>query len=213
VLKVNEIFKSIQGESTFAGLPCTFIRLTGCNLRCPYCDTTYAFNDGKDMEIKDILLELNRLNAQSSHHIEITGGEPLLQEDVYPLTASLLDFGYKVLIETNGSIDISKVDGRSIIIMDIKTPGSGMVDKNDLGNIRRLTNKDEVKFVITDRQDYEWSKNILKRYNFPCTVLFSPVYENLSSEILVEWILADELSVRINMQLHKYIWGDKALHR
>ncbi len=213
MLKVNEIFKSIQGESSYAGLPCTFIRLTGCNLRCTYCDTEYAFYNGRDMTVADVLSELDRIKAKKSHHVEITGGEPLLQEDVLSLSSALLDIGHKVLIETNGSIDINKVDRRSIIIMDIKTPGSGMSDKNDLGNIEKLFEKDEVKFIITDREDYEWSKNLLKQFNFLCTVLFSPVFDKLSSEMLAEWLIADELPVRINMQLHKFIWGEKALHR
>jgi 7-carboxy-7-deazaguanine synthase len=213
MLKVNEIFRSIQGESSYAGLPCTFIRLTGCNLRCTYCDTVYAFYEGKEMTIEDILAELDRVNAKKSHHIEITGGEPLLQEEVLPLSKTLLDLGHRVLVETNGSIDIDRVDRRSVVIMDIKTPGSSMADKNDFDNIHRLTSKDEVKFIISDRTDYDWSKNILMLHEMPCTVLFSPVNDKISSETLSEWIIVDDLPVRLNMQLHKYIWGENALHR
>lgn len=219
-MKVNEIFRAIQGESSFAGLPCVFIRLTGCNLRCSYCDTTYAFYEGKEMMVDNVIEEVKRLTARDEGRgkrdeglVEITGGEPLLQKEVFPLVKGLIDLGYKVLIETNGSLDISRLDKHSIIIMDIKTPKSGMADKMDFKNIKRLKKKDEVKFVISDRDDYEWSKEVLRRYKIPCKVLFSPVYNRLDPEILSEWILRDDLSVRLNLQLHKYIWGEKAVHR
>jgi len=219
-MKVNEIFRGIQGESSRAGLPATFIRLTGCNLRCSYCDTTYAFYEGTEMPLEDIIEEViklttrdPRLKSPDNGLVEITGGEPLLQEDVFPLVKNLIELKYKVLVETNGSLDIGRLDKHSIIIMDIKTPGSGMADKMDFKNIERLTKKDEVKFVISDRGDYEWSKGILERYKFPCKVLFSPVYERLDPAVLSEWILEDNLTVRLNLQLHKYIWRDKAVHR
>lgn len=206
-MRINEIFRSIQGESSFAGLPCTFIRFTGCNLRCSYCDTPYAFYEGNEATVEGVIKEITGQTTQSYGLIEITGGEPLLQEEVYPLVKELLDLGYKILVETNGSIDIGRLDRRVIRIVDIKTPKSGMADKMDFKNIRRLTRKDEVKFVISDREDYEWSKEILERYKFPCKILFSPVYGRLEPAILSEWILYDNVPVRLNLQLHKYIWG------
>lgn len=211
-MKVNEIFKGIQGESSFTGLPCTFIRLTGCNLRCSYCDTSYAFYKGIDMDIKNIILEVMNLDSPESGQrvVEITGGEPLLQEEVYPLTKELLDLGYTVMLETNGSLDIGGLDRRVKRIMDLKTPGSGVSDKMDLENIEKLRNGDEVKFVISNRRDYEWSKEMLRKYKFPfCTILFSPVHGLLDPGILSKWILQDSLSVRLNFQLHKYLWGER----
>ncbi|MEK6693262.1 MAG: 7-carboxy-7-deazaguanine synthase [Nitrospirota bacterium] len=238
-MKVNEIFRSIQGESSFSGLPCTMIRLTGCNLRCLYCDTPYAFYDGTDMTVEDALKEITRLTigtrdereemnfknslpitepalSLSKGHsslVEITGGEPLIQEDVYLLIKGLLNTGYRVLIETNGSLDIGRLDSRVVRIMDIKTPKSGMSGNMDFENINKLGIKDEVKFVISDRDDYEWSKKVLGRYAIPCSILFSPAYGVLDPGILSDWILSDHLEVRLNLQLHKYIWGDKAVHR
>ncbi len=208
-MKVNEIFKGIQGESSFTGLPCTFIRLTGCNLRCSYCDTTYAFYEGIDMGVENIIREVIKLDSPESRQrfVEITGGEPLLQEEVYPLTKELLDLEYTVLLETNGSLDIEGFDRRVIRIMDLKTPGSGMSDQMDFDNIEKLKIGDEVKFVISNRKDYEWSKEILKKYRFPaCTILFSPVHGILDPGVLSMWILQDALSVRLNFQLHKYLW-------
>lgn len=211
-MKVNEIFKGIQGESSFTGLPTTFIRLTGCNLRCSYCDTSYAFYEGKEMEIENIIMEVIKLDSPKSgqRFVEITGGEPLLQGEVYPLTKELLDLGYTVLLETNGSLDIEGLDSRVIRIMDLKTPGSGMSDKMDFKNIENLKVRDEVKFVISNRKDYEWSKEILKEYRLlPCIILFSTVHGILDPGILSKWILQDALSVRLNFQLHKYLWGEK----
>lgn len=225
-MKVNEIFRSIQGESRFSGLPCTFIRFTGCNLRCHYCDTPDAFYDGKDMTLEDVIKEITGLTTgggrretnyrtqrtgiiKGSSLVEITGGEPLLQEEIYPLVTKLLDLNYTVLIETNGSLDIGRLDRRAIRIMDIKTPSSGMAERMDFKNIKKLNNKDEIKFVISDRDDYEWSKDVLRRYRLPCTVLFSPTHGILDPDIISEWILQDNLNVRLNLQLHKYIWWDK----
>lgn len=172
------------------------------------------------MQAENILQEITRLNPETGsgkgselNLIEITGGEPLFQEEVYPLVRRLLDMSYRVLLETNGSLDIGRLDSRVIKIMDIKTPSSGMADKMDFKNIEKLKTDDEVKFVISDRKDYEWSKEILRKYRFPCTILFSPVHEILDPGILSEWILQDALSVRLNIQLHKYIWRDKAVHR
>jgi 7-carboxy-7-deazaguanine synthase len=159
------------------------------------------------MTVEDVIEEVTRLTACLL--VEITGGEPLLQEEIYPLVKRLLDLNYTVLVETNGSLDIGRLDSRAVRIMDIKTPKSGMADKMDFENIGRLTKDDEVKFVISDRKDYEWSKGILRRYRFPCEVLFSPVHGRLDPDILSEWILQDDLPVRLNLQLHKYIWGDK----
>ncbi len=230
-MKVNEIFRSIQGESSFSGLPCTMIRLTGCNLRCLYCDTPYAFYDGTEMTVGDALKEITRLNigtrdgreetsfknslpvTRNLPLVEITGGEPLIQEDVNLLIKGLLNTGYRVLLETNGSLDIGSLDSRVVRIMDIKTPKSGMSGNMDFENINKLGNKDEVKFVISDRDDYEWAKKILGRYLFPCSILFSPAYGVLDPGILSDWILSDYLEVRLNLQLHKYIWGNKAVHR
>lgn len=202
-MKVNEIFRSIQGESSFAGLPCTFIRLTGCNLRCSYCDTPYAFYEGVEMTVDDVLRQVQGHSGPKL--IEITGGEPLLQEEVYTLVKRLLSKGYKVLVETNGSLDIGGLDKRATVVMDIKTPGSGMVEWMDFENLLRLRKKDELKFVICDRKDYEWAKGILKRFKFRCEVLFSPADGRVKPEVLANWILSDNLPVRLNLQLHKYI--------
>ncbi|HHJ51741.1 MAG TPA: radical SAM protein, partial [Caldithrix abyssi] len=172
-LKINEIFFSIQGESTYAGLPCVFVRLTYCNLRCTYCDTTYAFTEGRDMSLEEILTQVERYGCRL---VEITGGEPLLQKNVYPLMTELCDRGYRVLLETGGHMSIRSVDSRVVRIMDIKCPSSGESGKNDWSNIEALTARDEVKFVIGNREDYEWAKRILFQHtlNERCTVLFSP---------------------------------------
>ena len=206
-LKVNEIFFSIQGESSYAGRPCVFIRLTGCNLRCSYCDTRYAYSEGEELEILDIV---QRVTSHRCPLVEVTGGEPLIQRETPMLIDRLLEEGYEVLMETNGSQDISQVDNRCVKIVDIKCPSSGYAAHNDLQNLDRLTNHDEVKFVIADRDDYEYARQILNltgtstfRKN---AVHFSPAYGRLEPETLAEWILEDHLDVRLHLQLHKVIW-------
>lgn len=205
-MKICEIFTSIQGESSYAGQPCTFIRLTGCNLRCSYCDTRYAFDEGREIEVGAILEQVRKAGLPL---VEITGGEPLLQSrELQVLTGSLLDSGYKVLIETNGSLSIRDLDRRVVIILDLKTPGSGMSEKNDLSNLQYLKAADEIKFVIGDRKDYEWSKGIVERYELGgrYVLLFSPVSSLLEPRRLASWIMEDRLPVRLNLQLHKYIY-------
>lgn len=205
MLKVNEIFYSIQGESTYAGLPCVFIRLTYCNLRCSYCDTEYAFYEGKEMSLDDILNEVKKFDCQL---VEVTGGEPLFQQESFTLMSKLCDEGYKVLLETSGSISIENVDKRVTIIMDLKTPSSKMMKKNLYSNINFLKPDDEVKFVIGNREDYEWSKKIIEDYDLQkkCRILMSCVFGELSNVELATWILEDKLPVRFQVQLHKYIW-------
>ena len=208
-LLVNEIFYSIQGESIHSGRPCIFVRLTGCNLRCSYCDTRYAYEQGVDMEITEIM---NRIAAYQCRLVEITGGEPLLQSQTPILIHRLLENGYEVMLETNGSLDISRVDGRCIKIVDIKCPTSGESDKNDLENLKRLGSKDQVKFVIGDRSDYKYAKITMDSISpdFPEEqILFSPVSGGITSSQLAEWILEDNLNVRLHLQLHKIIWPDK----
>lgn len=205
MLTVNEIFYSIQGESTMAGLPCIFIRLTYCNLRCSYCDTEYAFYEGTDYSIKEILTELKKYNCNI---VEITGGEPLVQDEVIPLMKLLCDSSYQVMIETGGSLPISSIDKRVKVIMDLKCPSSKMTGKNLYENIYYLKENDEVKFVIGNREDYDWSKGIIDKYSLTkkCTILFSNVFSELAPTNLAEWILKDHLQVRFQIQLHKYIW-------
>jgi 7-carboxy-7-deazaguanine synthase len=207
-LKVNEVFYSIQGESSFAGHPCVFVRLTGCNLRCSYCDTQYAYDDGNTLKIDEILAEVGSYGCRL---VEITGGEPLLQKETPVLVQRLLGEGYEVLLETNGSQDISRIDGRCVRIVDIKCPSSGEEDKNDLKNLNILTDKDEVKFVIGDRVDYEYAKrmlNLIPSYSMrKTTVHFSTVFGEIDPKTLAKWILEDHLTVRLHLQLHKLIWG------
>lgn len=204
-LTVNEIFYSIQGESTFAGLPCVFVRLTYCNLRCVWCDTEYAFYEGKEMSFEEILEEVGRYPSKL---IEVTGGEPLAQEGVHELMRMLCDRGYTVLLETSGSISIAKVDPRVRIIMDIKCPGSGMAKKNVWENIRYLKPTDEVKFVVSHREDFDWAVDVVKRYEIEkkCPVLFSPVFGEVQPIELARWLLESGLGARMQLQLHKYIW-------
>lgn len=206
-MKICEIYPAIQGESTHAGLICTIVRLSGCNLRCTYCDTTYAFEEGYEMSEADIINEISLIGINL---VEITGGEPLLQKEVFRLIEKLINDGYTVLVETNGSIDIREIDRRAIIIMDIKTPGSGMADKMNFSNLYYLRKEDEVKFVLTDRADYEWSKEIVTKYKLidKCNVLFSPAYGILHPQALAKWLIEDKLAVRLNIQLHKYIYGE-----
>jgi 7-carboxy-7-deazaguanine synthase len=204
-LKVNEIFYSIQGESSMMGFPCVFVRLTYCNLRCAYCDTEYAFYEGKDMTIDEILSEIKKFNCK---FVEITGGEPLVQENVHSLIKRLCDSGYQVMIETGGSLLVKDIDKRVKIIMDLKTPSSKMMNKNLYENIEFLKPGDELKFVIGNREDYVWSKEIMEKYNLDekFTVLMSPVFNEVENIDLVNWILEDKLNVRFQVQLHKYIW-------
>ncbi len=205
-LSVTEIFYSIQGESLYAGLPCAFIRLSGCNLRCRYCDTTYAYDAGSQMAIKDVIRELEAFQCPL---IEVTGGEPLLQADAPALITKLLNRGYKVLLETNGTMDIRLVDARCIRIVDIKCPGSGESKKTNFSNLDYLTPADQVKFVLTDRADYDYAKNLLLdkwQGTPPVSVLFSPTSGMLDPASLAQWILADRMNVRLQLQLHKIIW-------
>jgi 7-carboxy-7-deazaguanine synthase len=205
MLKVNEIYYSVQGESTYAGLPCVFIRLTYCNLRCTYCDTEYAFYEGKEMSLEEILTQVK---AYKCRLVEVTGGEPLVQEESKVLMKALCDEGYTVLLETGGSLPVGDIDNRVVIIMDLKTPSSGMMKKNLYENIEHLKSNDEVKFVIGSREDYEWSVEMIRKYELDkkCTVLFSTVFDKLNPRELVEWILEDKLNARFQLQMHKFIW-------
>ena len=205
MLKINEIYYSVQGESSKAGLPCVFVRLTYCNLRCTYCDTEYAFYEGTDISI-DLVIE--KVKSYGCRLVEITGGEPLVQAESLTLMKRLCDEGFEVMLETGGSLPIENVDGRVKIILDLKCPSSGMMKKNMYENIDHLKNFDEIKFVIGTREDYEWSKEILIKYGIAskCEVLFSVVFGQLEPVTLVNWILEDKLDVRFQMQLHKYIW-------
>lgn len=208
-LRVTEIFHSIQGESSYAGLPCVFVRLTGCPLRCSWCDTEYAFHGGSDMSREEVLEAVRRYRCPL---VEITGGEPLHQAAVFPLVEALCAEGFTVLIETSGAIDISPLDTRARVIMDVKCPGSGMAGRMDWGNLARLSPGDEVKFVIRDRADYEWARAIVQERGLAGRgpVLFSPVFGELEPRDLAEWILADRLPVRFQLQLHKQIWDPHA---
>ncbi|MBI5207721.1 MAG: radical SAM protein [Candidatus Firestonebacteria bacterium] len=203
-LKIIEIFKSIQGESSYTGFPCTFIRLSGCNLDCTYCDTQYARSGGKTFSIDEIISRVKKLNCSL---IEITGGEPLLQKEVYPLMKKLLELKYKVLIETNGSISLKHIPKKVIKIMDIKCPDSGMSDKMDFNNLKFLSNKDEIKFVIKSRRDYLWAKHIISQFslNKKTQLLFSPVLGHIEPKKIAGWILKDNLPVRFQLQVHKII--------
>ena len=210
MLEVTEIYKSVQGESTYMGLPCVFIRLTGCNLRCVWCDTPHAFHDGKKLSIHQII---DKVKSYDIKLVEITGGEPLLQKEVFPLMESLLKNEFKVMLETSGSLAINNVPAKVIKIIDLKCPGSGEENKNLWENLNHLTPTDEIKFVIADKADYEWSKKVLQDYELDkkVPVLFSPVFEKLKLKDLTEWILEDNLPVRLHTQLHKYIWDQKTI--
>ena len=199
-MRVNEVFTSIQGESSYAGVPCTFVRMTGCNLRCSYCDTRYAYTEGSERSEEDILREIGRAGMRL---VEITGGEPLLQKGVHPLMEKLVDAGRRVLLETNGSLSIKEVDRRVVVILDMKTPGSGMSEKMDLSNLDIVKQTDEVKFVITDGADYEWAKKLIYGRDLleKCRVLLSPAYGVLYPEDLARWMIADRLGARLNVQL------------
>jgi len=203
---IKEIFRSIQGESSYSGLPCSFIRTAGCNLQCSYCDTVYASHGGEDLSLKVIMARIKKLGGNI---VEITGGEPLLEEDTPVLAEKLIKEKFTVLVETNGSLDISVLPKEVIRIMDIKCPGSGMSEKMKWGNIQNLTDRDEVKFVISHREDYEWSINKIKEYDLEkrTGVLFSCVFDRIEPKTLAGWILEDGIYVRLQLQLHKYIWG------
>jgi 7-carboxy-7-deazaguanine synthase len=207
MLTINEIFHSIQGESTHSGRPCVFVRLTACDLRCSWCDTPYAFTEGSKMSIDDIARRVDEFGCDL---VELTGGEPLLQKDVYPLMRRLLDAGRTVMVETGGHLSIEKVPQEVIRIVDVKCPGSGEAARNHWDNLALLTTRDEVKFVIRDRADYEYARDVVTKYGLvarTAAVLFSPVHGVLASKDLAEWILADRLAVRLQLQAHKYIWG------
>lgn len=210
-LRLTEIFFSLQGESTTVGCPTVFIRLTGCPLRCGYCDTSYAFSGGEWNSLDQIMEQVKQYPAR---YITVTGGEPLAQKSCTELLARLCDEGYKVSIETSGALDISNIDSRVKRVMDLKTPASGECEKNLYQNIEYLGPNDEVKFVICNRDDYLWSKDILDKYRLSerCEVLFSPVHGEISATELADWIIQDGLAVRFQVQLHKYLWGDKPGH-
>jgi 7-carboxy-7-deazaguanine synthase len=205
MLTVNEIFYSIQGESTRAGQACVFVRLTACDLRCSWCDTPYAFHEGRKMSIDEVLAVVDRYGCSL---VEITGGEPLLQEDVYPLMERLLSEGRTVMLETGGHRPIDRVPAAVVKIVDVKCPGSGEADKNDWSNLNRLAMHDEVKFVIKDRADYDFARDVVARYDLARrAVLFSPVHGVLEPKTLSEWMLADHVPARLQLQLHKFIWS------
>ena len=204
---MNEIFYSIQGEGADAGLPTIFIRLAGCNLRCSYCDTKYAFYGGKEMSIEEIMTEIKKWRCK---RVCITGGEPLLQEGIYELVDILLRNDYEVSVETNGSISIEKLIDKNVIIkMDIKLPSSRMHEKMRMENIGLLRNKDELKFVIGNKKDYEYAKEILQEYKPYCQVIMQPVWKKIDTTKLAEWILKDGIDVRLSIQLHKILWGEE----
>jgi len=206
-LRITEVFYSLQGESNTVGLPTVFIRLTGCPLRCSYCDTAYAFSGGEKQTISSIIDQVDGFNAK---YITVTGGEPLAQSNSHELMKQLLDKGYIVSLETSGAIDVSLVDDRVVKVMDLKTPASAEMDKNIYKNIEYLSEKDQVKFVIADDKDYEWSKSIMQQYDLAnrCEILFSPVMGDMSPKLLAENIINDNLPVRFQIQLHKYLWDD-----
>lgn len=207
LLRITEIFYSLQGESNTVGLPTVFIRLTGCPLRCVYCDTSYAFTGGKKIAIDEIIEQTEQYGTK---YITVTGGEPLAQPGCHELMTKLLDKGYIVSLETSGALDVSKVDPRVVKVMDLKTPSSAELSKNHYQNIDHLDAKDQVKFVIGNDEDYEWSKNVLAEYDLPnrCQILFSPVMGQKNSTALAEKILKDRLPVRFQLQLHKILWDD-----
>ena len=209
MLKINEIYRSIQGESSKAGLPCVFVRLTYCNLRCSYCDTEYAFYDGKDLSVEEIVAEVKKYDCKL---VEITGGEPLFQDESNELMKRLCDEGFDVMLETGGSLPIKNIDKRVMIILDLKCPSSKMMKKNLYENLDFIKPTDEIKFVIGTREDYDWTKDILKKYELEkkCNILFSVVFGALEPAKLVEWMLEDNLNVRFQLQMHKFIWEPTA---
>ncbi len=210
MLRINEIFHSIQGESTFAGRPCIFVRLTGCDLRCSWCDTPYAFTEGRSRSVDDVVADVASYGCDL---VEITGGEPLLQDDVYPLMERLIANGCTVLLETGGQRSVARVPGAVVKVLDVKCPGSGESHTTHWDNLARLGPRDEVKFVIASRGDYEYARQVLERYDLGsrcAAVLFSPAWGALDARDLAAWVLADRLAVRVQLQLHKIIWGANA---
>jgi 7-carboxy-7-deazaguanine synthase len=210
-LRVSEIFYSLQGETSRAGLPTVFIRLTGCPLRCVYCDTAYAFTGGKNMSLANILQQVAEYRPA---YVTVTGGEPLAQKNCLPLLSALCDAGYLVSLETGGALDISGVDARVMRVVDIKTPASGEVEKNRWENLPLLNKHDEIKFVLCDEGDYQWARQVMQQYRLAekCMVLFSPVHGEMDATQLAEWILRDRLPVRLQLQLHKILWNNAPGH-
>lgn len=210
-LRITEIFFSLQGETRRVGFPTVFIRLTGCPLRCGYCDTAYAFTGGKNYTLADILTQVAQY---APRYVTVTGGEPLAQKNCLPLLKALCDAGYRVSLETSGALDIGAVDSRVMRVVDVKTPASGEVDKNRWENIDLLTQQDEIKFVLCDENDYSWARQILTQHRLAekCDVLFSPAQGTLSATQLADWILRDGLPVRFQLQLHKILWNNEAGH-
>lgn len=208
-LRITEIFFSLQGETRRIGLPTVFVRLTGCPLRCGYCDTAYAFTGGQSLALAEILRQVAQHKAR---YVTVTGGEPLAQRNCLALLKLLCDAGYQVSLETSGALDIGAVDQRVMRVVDIKTPGSGEVDKNRWENLPLLTSHDEIKFVLCDEADYQWAVQILAQYQFPCEVSFSPAQGALNATQLADWILRDGLPVRFQLQLHKLLWNNEAGH-
>ncbi len=208
-LVVNELFRSIQGESTYQGWPCTFIRLTGCGLRCSYCDTTYAFHEGRRMTLSEVL---EAVAAFGLPLVEVTGGEPLEQEPVYPLMDRLLERGYQVLLETSGALDAARVPEEVVRILDVKTPGSGESGRIHWPNLEKARITDQFKFVLVDEDDYRWAVEVVERYRLRerAVVLFSPSFDDLEPHVLAQWVLRDRLDARLNLQLHKVIWSPDA---
>lgn len=206
-LRITEIFYSLQGESLTVGVPTVFVRLTGCPLRCNYCDTEYAFTGGVTMTLDEIL---DRVDSYHARYVTVTGGEPLAQKHCAALLSALCDRDYRVSLETSGALDVSGVDARVVKVMDVKTPASGESDRNRLQNIDHLSAQDQVKFVISGRGDYEWSRDFVQAHALAskCHVLFSPVHARLEGRDLADWILQDRLPVRLQLQLHKLLWGD-----
>jgi 7-carboxy-7-deazaguanine synthase len=207
MLTINEVFYSIQGESTRAGRPCVFVRLTACDLRCSWCDTPYAFHEGRKQSVDDVIAEVERHGCPL---VEITGGEPLLQDDVYPLMDRLLERGFTVMLETGGHRPTTRVPEAVVKIVDVKCPGSGEAARNDWSNLDRLSPHDELKFVVQDRTDYEFARDLIARCNLAsrcAAILISPVHGVLDPRTLSEWMLADHLAARLQLQLHKYIWS------
>jgi len=207
-LKITEIFYSLQGEACNVGLPTVFIRLTGCPLRCVYCDTAYAFTGGEWMDLESIIKRVKQYNTR---HITVTGGEPLAQKNCLALLSNLCDSGYDVSLETSGAILVDKVDKRVVKVIDIKTPASAEESKNKFENIEFINTNDQIKFVICDENDYQWSKQVIADYQLEnrCEILFSPSRDQLDATTLADWVLRDQLNVRFQIQLHKYLWGDK----
>jgi len=211
VIRITEIFYSLQGETRTIGLPTVFIRLTGCPLRCGYCDTEYAFTGGERLSIDNVLEQAGQYNPR---YVTVTGGEPLAQKNCLSLLKQLCDQGYDVSLETSGALDIAAVDSRVMVVMDLKAPASGEVSKNRYENLDHIKAKDQIKFVICNREDYEWSKLQIEKYLLTdkCEVLFSPVHGEKMARQLAEWILEDNLNVRFQLQLHKFLWNDEPGH-